>query len=62
MMVLASFSLWRSAGRYTVTLFPLFMVGATLINRRRLFPCLLLASALALVVLAVLFAHSIWTG
>jgi len=62
MMVLASFSLWRSAGRYAVTLFPLFMVGATLIGRRRLFPWLLLASALALVVLAVLFAHSIWTG
>jgi len=62
LMVLASFSLWRSAGRYAVTLFPLFMVGATLISRRRLFPWLLLASALALVVLAVLFAHSIWTG
>jgi Mannosyltransferase (PIG-V) len=62
MMVLASFSLWRSAGRYAVTLFPLFMVGATLISRRRLFAGLLLASALALIVLAVLFAHSIWTG
>jgi len=62
MMVLASFSLWRSAGRYAVTLFPIFVVGAMLVGRRRWFPWLLLASALALVVLAVLFAHSIWTG
>lgn len=62
LMVLASFSLWRSAGRYAATLFPLFIVGAMLVGRRRGFPWLLLGSGLALVVLAVLFAHSIWTG
>lgn len=62
LMVLASFSLWRSAGRYAATLFPLFLVGAMLIGKRRLFPWLLLGSGLALAVLAVLFAHSIWTG
>jgi Mannosyltransferase (PIG-V) len=62
LMVLASFSLWRSAGRYAATLFPLFIVGALLVGRRRGFPWLLLAGGLALVVLSVLFAHSIWTG
>ena len=62
MMVLASFSLWRSAGRYAVTVFPLFVVAAMLVGKRRIFPWLLLGSGLALVVLAVLFAHSIWTG
>lgn len=62
MMVLASFSLWRSAGRYAVTVFPLFVVAAMLVGKRRIFPWLLLGSGLSLVVLAVLFAHSIWTG
>ncbi len=62
LMVLASFSLWRSAGRYAVTVFPLFVVAALLVGKRRIFPWLLLGSGLALVVLAVLFAHSIWTG
>jgi hypothetical protein len=62
LMVLASFTLWRSAGRYAATVFPLFVVGAMLVGKRRVFPWLLIGSGLSLVVLAVLFAHSIWTG
>jgi hypothetical protein len=60
--VVASFPLWRSAGRYALTLFPLFGVGALLLGRRRIFPWLLLGSGLGLAVLAVQVAHSIWTG
>lgn len=62
LMVLASFTLWRSAGRYAVTLFPLFMLGGIVLSRRRAAAWVLAGSALGLAVLAVLFGHSIWTG
>ena len=60
--ILASLSLWRSMGRFTAVVFPLFIVAALLMKTDRWFQTIAYVSILMLALFTVMFVHWYWVG
>jgi hypothetical protein len=60
--ILASFSLWRSMGRFTAVVFPLFIVAALLVRTDRWFQSIAYVSILLLSLFTIMFVHWYWVG
>jgi hypothetical protein len=59
--LLLSFALWHSMGRFVAVIFPLFIVAAMLLDRRR-YQVAVCISLLLLALFTIMYAHFYWVG
>ena len=57
-----SLTLWRSMGRYAITVFPLFTAAAALLEDERWYSAVVYLSTLLLALLTVVFTHWYWVA
>ena len=62
LVVLVSFSLWRSMGRYVAVVFPLFIVVALLLKGSRGYQGVVYVNILLLALFAITYAHFYWVS
>jgi hypothetical protein len=61
-VVLISMSKWVGYGRYTATMFPLFIVSAMLLTDKRIYHGLVYISTILLAWLTILFVEQSWVA
>ncbi|MFQ5855726.1 MAG: glycosyltransferase family 39 protein [Anaerolineae bacterium] len=60
--ILASFSLWRSMGRFAAVVFPLFIVASLMLDQDRWYQIVVYVSTLMLALFTVMYAHFYWVS
>lgn len=57
-----SFTSWRSIGRFTIVIFPVYLALALILHRERWYQAAVYASVLLLALLTFMFTHAYWVA